>query len=86
MKTFREFLNKPLVEASEDEKILSKVAKKAFGGGFKRVVDQGGGYYTISLSTDVVSFKDLKVLEIHLTSFILDNIDFGDADILVKKK
>lgn len=86
MKSFRELIDKPIEEASEDEKILSKVAKKAFGGGFRKVVDQGDGYYTISLSTDVVTFEDLKVLEINLSSFILDNIDFGDADILVKKK
>jgi hypothetical protein len=72
MKGFKEMLE---INESSDEQILSKVSKKAFGGGFRKVVDQGDGYYTISLSTDIVTFKELKTLEINLSSFELDNIE-----------
>lgn len=85
MENFKDLIS----EAKEvtDITILKKVAKKAFGGHFKKVVDQKDGYYTIVLDTDVISFKDLKVLEVHTSSsFEIDNIDLDDRDILVRRK
>jgi hypothetical protein len=82
MRNFKDLIN----EEKSEEQILSKVAKKVLKGYFKGIVDQGDGYYTITLDTDIIEYKDIKALEINLSSFEIDSIDFNDADILVRKK
>jgi len=74
------------VNEASDMDIVKKVSKKALGGNVNKVVDQGDGYYTINVAGSVVPWDDFKSLEINLSSFEIDNVDFDDNDILIKKK
>lgn len=74
------------INEASDMDIIKKVSKKALGGNVNNVIDQGDGYYTINVAGSVIPWKDFKSLEINFSSFEIDNIDFDDNDILIRKK
>ena len=74
------------INEADDMDIIKKVSKKALGGNVNKVVDQKDGYFTINVAGSVIPWDDFKSLEINLSSFEIDNIDFDDNDILIRKK